>query len=148
MAGDEVCFRNQVAGTDRLRSEAQMRDGHRAGFLGVVNEISLRVVVGVLADDLDGILVGADRAVCSQTVEQGADHAVRLGGEGRVVVEAGVGDVVVDADGEVIFWLGLLQIVVDGLDHRRREFLRGESVAAADHADRGRPPDECVRGSM
>ena len=81
MAGDEVRFRNQVAGVDRLRSEAQVRDRHRAGFLRVVDEISLRVIVGVLADDLDGVLVRAHRAVRAQAVEHGANHAVGFGRE-------------------------------------------------------------------
>ena len=57
-----------------------------------------------------------------------------FGGEGWIVVEAGVGDVVVDADGEVILGLRLLSFVEDGLDHRRREFLGGQAVAAADDA--------------
>ena len=158
MAGDEVRLGDQVAGMDRLRPEAQVRDRHRAGFLGVVDEVSLRIVVGVFADDLDGVLVGADRAVRAQAVKQGAHNAVGLGGERCVVVEAGVADVVVNADGEVIFRLGLLQVVVDGLHHGRREFLGGQTIAAADDGGAAdafvrlsfvaRPPDECVRGSM
>ena len=71
MAGDEIGLRYQVSGVNGLRAEAQVRNRHRAGFLGVINEISLRVVVGVLADDLDGILVGAHRAVGAQSVEHG-----------------------------------------------------------------------------
>ena len=47
-----------------------------------------------------------------------------------------MGDVVVDADREMIFGFGLFQVVVDGFHHRRSEFLGGEAVAAADHAER------------
>ena len=106
VAGDEVRLRNQVAGVNRLRSEAQVRDRHRAGFLRIVNKISLPVVVGVFADDLDGILVRAHRAVRAQAIKQRAHHAVGFGRERRIVVEAGVVDVVLNADGEMIFRLG------------------------------------------
>ncbi len=79
MTGDEIRLRDQIAGLDRLGTEAQMRDSHRAGFLGVVHEISLRVVVGVFSDDLDGVLVCADGAVGTESVEERADYAVRFG---------------------------------------------------------------------
>ena len=109
-------------------------------------------MLGVLADDLDGILVGAHRAVSAEAVEHGADHGVGLGGERGIVVEAGVGNVVVDAYGEVIFdlGLGLFQIVVNRLDHGGSEFFGGEAVAAADDCATGRvrSSDECVRSCV
>ena len=45
MAGHKVGLVrfDQVWGVDRLGAEAQMRDGHRAGFLRVVIEIALGV---------------------------------------------------------------------------------------------------------
>ena len=46
--------------------------------------------------------------------------------------EAGVGHVVVDADGEVVLRMRLRQLVEDALGHGRREFLRRQAVAAAD----------------
>ena len=46
-------------------------------------------------------------------------------------------DVVVDADGEVVLGLGLLELVEDGLGHRRRELGRAEAVAAADDGGPG-----------
>src|ERR1017187_4089867 len=141
VAGDEVRFGHQITGVDGLRSEAQVRNRHRAGFFRVVNKVSLPVIVGVLADDLDGVLVSAHRAVRAETIEQSADHAVRLGRERGIIVEAGVADVVLNANREVIFRLALLQVVLlqiikDGLHHRRSEFLGRQAVASADHAGR------------
>ena len=43
-----------------------------------------------------------------------------------------MGDVVVDADGEVVLRRGLRQLVEDARHHRRRELFRRQSVAAAD----------------
>jgi hypothetical protein len=65
---------DQVGGADRLGAEAQVRGGHGAGLLGVVDEVALGVVFGVFgADDLDGVLVGAHGAVGAEAVEEGAD---------------------------------------------------------------------------
>ena len=120
----KLALRDQVRRADRLRAEAQVRDRHRAGLLRVVDEIALGVVVGLVADDLDRVLVGADRAVGAQAVEHGADHVVRSrcrtsGRQSRL----SVGHIVVDADGEMVLGPGLRQFVEDGLDHGRREFL-------------------------
>ena len=117
----------------RLGPEAQVRGGDGAGLLRVVDEVALRVVVGLFADDLDGVLVGAHGAIGAQAVEQGAHGAGLFGGEFGVVVQAGVGDVVVDADGEVVLGRRLQQFVEDALHHGRGEFLGGQAVAAADH---------------
>ena len=135
VAADEVGLGDQVAGADRARAEAQMGDGDGPGLLGVVDEVALGVVVGVLADDLDRLLVGADGAVASQAEEDGANDVIGLDGETIIVVEAGVGDVIVDAEGEVVLRFGLSEVVIHGLDHRRGEFLGGKPVPAADGLD-------------
>jgi hypothetical protein len=59
-------------------------DGDRAGLLRVVHEVALGEVVGLLADDLDGVLVGADRAVGTETEEEAAEDVVA--GDVEVVV--------------------------------------------------------------
>ena len=102
VAGDEVGVLDQVGRADRLRAEAQVRDGDRARLLRVVDEVALGEQVGALADDLDRRLVGADRAVRAEAEE----HRLDLAGRPRVAEvavdrQAQVGDVVVDADGEV-----------------------------------------------
>jgi hypothetical protein len=48
-----------------------------------------------------------------------------------------VAHVVVDADGEVRLGPLLPQFVENGLDHRGRELLGGQSVAPADHSGQG-----------
>ncbi len=72
VAGDETGLGDQVRRLDRGRPEAQMRDGLRARFMRVVDEIPLGIQPGILGDDLHAVLVGADRAVRAQAEEHGA----------------------------------------------------------------------------
>ena len=106
MAGHEIGAADEIGGTNRLRPEPQVRHRHAAGFLGIIDEIALRVIFGAFADDLDGILVRADGAVRTQAVEQGANYLGGFGGEFRVEFQARVRHIIVDADGEVIFGRG------------------------------------------
>ena len=123
-----------------------MRDRHRAGLLRVVDEVALGIERGVFSHDLHRVLVRADRAVAAEPVKHGADHVVRFGRERRVVVEAQVRHVVLDAHGEVLPRGVLGRLVENRLDHRRREFLRREPVTAADHPRRSAGPALGQRG--
>ncbi len=108
MAGDEVGARDQIAGADGLAAEAKVRDGDSARLLGVVDEIALRIVRRILADDLDGILVGADGAVRPEAIEDSAHRFGVFGGEGRIIGQASMSDVIVYANDKMIArsWFG------------------------------------------
>ena len=69
VAGHEVRGVHKVRGLDGAYAEAEVRAGVAAGFLGVVVEVGLAVEVRVRADDLDGVLVGADGTVRTKAVE-------------------------------------------------------------------------------
>ena len=134
MAGHEIRLGNQVGGVNRLGAKAQVGNRDRAGFLGVVDEVTLRVVVRIFTDDLDGVLVGAHGAVGTQSVEDGAHGLGIFGRERGVNFQAGVGDVVHDAHHEVVARRGLQHFVEHRLHHRGGEFLGRQSVAPADDA--------------
>ncbi len=127
---NERCVVYQVGGRDRVRGEAEMRDGLGPGFLGVVFEVALHVEIRVLSDDLHRALVCAHGPVRPQAVEQGPLHRVWLLPSAGVVVDAQMSDVVVDADREAPSRLLLAQLVEDPHDHCRCEFLGGEAVPA------------------
>ena len=124
MTRHEVRRRDEIRGTNRLRPEAQMRNRDSSGFLRVIDEVTLRIIVRVLADDLDGFLVRADRAVRAEPVEQRPHHFRRLDRKLRVHVKARVANVVHDPDREMIFRFRDGEIVEHRLDHRGGEFLR------------------------
>ena len=111
MAGHEVGLLHQVGGTDVLLAETQVRGGHGAGLLGVVDEVGLGVVAGLFADDLDGVLVGADGAVGTEAEEHRLVDAFHRVLVGVVHLQAAVGNVFLDADHELVLRLGGLEVV-------------------------------------
>ena len=131
--GQEVCLGDQVCGFDRTVTEAQVGNGGGPRFLGVIHEVALHIQVRMLADDLDGILIGAHGAVGAEAEEHGPRHVVRFRGIIFIIREAGAQYVVVDADGEMILGSVQSQVVIDALDHGGGEFLGGEAVASAYH---------------
>ena len=140
VARDEVRVGAEVRAADGRRAEAQVGGGEAARLLGVVLEVALRVVVRVGADDLDRVLVGADRAVGAEAVEHALLAVVVGEDEGGVVVDRSAGDVVLDADGEVVLRGGGGGVLEDALHHRGRELLGAEAVAAADDLGPGLDP--------
>src|SRR6266545_6676008 len=103
MTGDEIRLiqLNEIRRTDWLRTKSQMRHCHRAGFLRVVIEVALGEVISLFTDDLDRVLVRADCSICTQTEEHATHNTFRFDHEGWIKIEAGVGNIVVDANGKV-----------------------------------------------
>ncbi len=146
VAGDEVGLVDVVRTLDGLVAEAQMADGDAAGLLGVILEVGLDILVGMVADDLDGVLVRADGAVAAKTPELALDGAFGRGVRAVLVLfEGEVRDVVDDADGELMLGRILLQLIVDRKHGRGRRVLAAEAVTAADdgrlHAGVGQSGD-------
>ena len=79
VASDEVCLIDQVSGLDRGFTETKVRNGDTAGLLRVVGEVALCVHIGVVADDLDGVLVGTYGTVSAEAPELTAVCAGRGG---------------------------------------------------------------------
>ena len=138
VAGDEIgiVVADQVRRVDRFGAKAQVRNGHGAGFLGVVDEIALREIAGFLADDLGGVLVGAHCAISAQTEEYAAHGIIAFNAEMRVVADAFAGQVIFNAHGKVVHGAFFFQFIKDALDHGGSEFLGRKAKAAANH-DRG-----------
>ena len=97
---NKVSLVDEVSGLDRRLTEAQVGNGNAAGLLGVVSEVSLCVHVGVVADDLDGVLVCANGTIGTKTPEFAACCALR-GGVGVLGdIEGEMSYIVVDAQCE------------------------------------------------
>jgi hypothetical protein len=98
MHSDEISALDQVSAPDGLRTKTQVGDGHRAGFLRVVNKISLSKVRSFLADDLDRVFVSADCAVRAESPEYCAHLVAGLGAERWIERNAGEGNIVLDSN--------------------------------------------------
>ena len=131
---DKIRGIDQISAENRLVAKTQMALRQTAGLHRVVGEIRLRVLAADKADGRDSVLVRADRAVAAETPQLAADLA-RMRKLDLGVVERGVGNVIVDADGEVVLRLLLREVVVDRDELARSGVLGGQTVAAADNRD-------------
>ena len=136
VAGDEPGAIHEIRRSDGARARSQMRNGDRARLLRVVDEVALGEEVCLLADDLDGVLVGTDGPVGAEAVEDGRRDVLGLGSERRIPRDRRVRHVVDDANGEVALRRVASDLVEDRFDHRRRELLRRQPVAARDDPGR------------
>ena len=130
----EVSRGHQIGAADGLVAEAQVALGQAAGLHGIIGEVSLSVLAAHEADGGDGVLVGAHGAVAAQTPQLAADLA-GMGQLNLLVVQRGIGHIIIDADGEVVLGSLLLQVVVHSNDLAGGGVLGGEAVPAAHHAD-------------
>ena len=83
-------------------SETQVGHGNTAGLLGVIIEVSLSVHIGVVADDLDGVLVCTYGTVSAQTPELAVDGSFRSGNKRCAQLQRQVGNIIYDTDGELL----------------------------------------------
>ena len=124
MHGDEIRFADEVGAVDGARSETQVRDGLRARFPRVIHKIALRIIVSAFADDFDRVFVGANRPVGTQPVEHPAHHVVCFDAEIGVVIDAGVGHIINNAHGEMVFRFVFFHFFEQTVNHCRGKFFR------------------------
>ena len=81
------------------------------------------MLVGVVADDLHGVLVGTYRTVSAQAVELGFEHAFATHGDFLFLGQGSERHIVHDADGEVVLRRVQFQVVIYSQDLCRRSVL-------------------------
>ncbi len=131
VACHEVGGVHQVGRTDGFVAETEVRAGEAARFLRVVCEVSLTILVGVLTDDFHRVLVCAHGAVSAEAVELGLVDACAAKGHFSLRGKRGEGNVVDDADGEVILGHGKGEVLEHADDHRGSGVFRRQAIAAA-----------------
>ena len=132
VAGHEVRALHVVGAADGLLRKAQVGLGHAEGLLGVVLEVCLRVHVGAVAQDADGVVVRAHGAVAAQAPKLAAVGVAVLEVVERAHGKRQVRHVVGDADGEAALGLGCGKVVEHGHDLGGVGVLGRQAVAAAD----------------
>ena len=129
MACNKVCLVNQVGGLDRLLAEAEVGHRHAAGLLGIIIKVCLRIHVGVVADDLDGVLVCTDRSVRAKAPELAVDGSLRCRDNRRSFLERQACDIIDNADGELF----LCSVLVNSDNLCRCRILASQSVTACEN---------------
>ncbi len=131
VACHEVGGCHQISRADGLVAEAEVRAGESARLLGVVGEVGLAVLVGVVADNLHRVLVGTDCTVGSKAVEFSLECAGSAESHLLLEGERLEGNVVDDTEREVVLRLWKSKI----LEHRDNlcgsGVLGGKAVATA-----------------
>ena len=116
VAGNEVCFGNIVRRLYPALTETQVADGNAAGFFRVILEVCLNLHIGMVADNLDGVLVRANRSVRAESPELAGDNVLRGGvrvfgdGDGKIC------NIVNNADSKAVYRLFGLDVAICGND--------------------------------
>ncbi len=130
---NEVCLVDVVGALYGLVTETQVGNGDAAGLFGVILEVCLDILIGMVADDLDGVLVRADGAVAAETPELAGNRALGSSIGSGFLLEGVAGDVVDDADGEAVLRARpVARFSYTAKYGCRRSILGAETVAAAD----------------
>ena len=111
-----------------------MADGQAAGLLGVILEVCLNILVGVVADNLGGVLGSADQTVGTDAPELDGSLGGIVGQLELTLLDGQVGHVVHDAHGEVVV-AALGQVLEHGVHVSGGGVLGGQAITAADDAD-------------
>ncbi len=130
-AGNEVGVVDKIWRSNRSRTKSQMGHGNTAGLLGVIGKISLSIELGLVADDLDGGLVGTNGTVGTQAPELAGSgafwsqiHILWVQWQGSAV------EIIIDADGKAVHWNVFLQLLVDAQYLVRIYVLAAQTITA------------------
>jgi hypothetical protein len=77
VAANKISLRNKISRADGVFAHAQVGNGQTTGFFGVIDEVSLGIPRGRIADDFDVVFGRRDAAVAAQTIEQCLKFGIR-----------------------------------------------------------------------
>ena len=130
VAGDEIRLADEIGGFDRLLAEAQVGNRHAARLFGVIGEIALRIHIGMVADNLDGVFVRTDGAIRAQAPEFAGTGAPRGGVQVFLDLQGEMGHIVVDTDGEALLGPAGFHVAIDGHDLAGGGVLGAQAIPA------------------
>ncbi len=132
MTCHEVGGVHEVGRADGLVAETQVWAGETARLLWVVGKVGLTILVGVVADNLHRVLVGAHGTVGTEAVELSLEDAFAAERDFLLEGERGEGHVVDNAEGEVVLGSGEGEVLEHGDNLCRGGVFRRKAIASAD----------------
>ena len=128
MTGNKVCLVDQVGGFDRFMTETKVGHCNTTRFLGVIIEVSLCVHIGIIADDLDRVLVCTYSTVGTKTPELTVYSSFRSGNKRCAKLQGKVCNIINDTKSKFLF----LSIVINSYDLSRCGILGTKSVTTCE----------------
>ena len=126
VAGHKVSLVDEISRFDLLMAETKVGHGNAAGLLGVIIKICLSIHIGVVADDLDGVLVSAYRTVSAQTPELTVGSSLGSGHQRSAKGKRQMGHIILNTDGELF----LLAVLIYSYDLGRSGILGTKAVTS------------------
>ena len=65
----------------------KVRQSNGARFLGIVVEVSLGVVFSIFTNDFDGVFVGTDGTIGTETIEEAANDVICFDFKGGIIIQ-------------------------------------------------------------
>ena len=124
VAGNEVRSLDKISGLNRLVTKTEVRHRYTAGLLGVIVKVSLRILIRIITNNLDGVLVCADRSVCTETPELTVYRTGRCRHNCRTFLKRKMRNIIVDTDRESL----LIFVVVNSHNLCRSCILGTQAV--------------------
>ena len=115
---------------DGVIAKAQVRAGETTRLLGIVREVCLAVLVGIVTDNLYRVLVGTYSTICAQSIELGLEQIVATHGDFLLFGQGGKGNIIYDTYGKVVLWLWQLQVLEHGHNLGGRGVGRAKTIAS------------------
>ena len=112
MAGNKVSLVDVVGALNRLVAKAQVGYGDTACLLRVILEVCLNILVGMVADNLDGVLICANGTVTAQTPELALDSAFCRSVGSGLLGKGQLGNIICNTEGEVVLGSVLKKLVI------------------------------------
>ena len=130
MACHEVRRVHLVSRVDGAIAKAQVRAGETTRLLGIVREVCLAVLVGIVTDNLYRVLVGTYSTICTQSIELGLEQIVATHGNFLLFGQGGKGNIIYDTYGKVVLWFWQLQVLEHGHNLGGRGVGRAKTIAS------------------
>jgi len=133
VARHKVRLVDEIGGFDRFFTKTQVGDGDTARFFRVIGEIALRIHIGMVTDNFDGVFVRADRTVGAQTPEFAGVGALRSGIRILFHLQRQFGHIVFDADGELFLRARSFHVAIHRHDLTGSGILGTQTVTTGVH---------------
>ena len=131
MAGNKVSLFYIIGRLDWFVSKSQVGNGYTAGFLGVILEVRLNLLICVVTNNLYAVLICTNCTVSAQTPELTSLSACRSNIRIFYCWQGQTGYIVRDGNGEFFLWFVCPQVLIYSKDISRLSIFGAQSVTTA-----------------